>query len=63
MTDKAKLKMLESLITILKEDWIGKNPCKDIHTDCAKCRAMIMLSYLEWMAEHYHFQIAGVNRK
>jgi hypothetical protein len=55
--DKAKLKLLETLISILKKDWIGKKPCEEIHVDCAKCRAMIMLSYVEWMAEHYHYKI------
>jgi hypothetical protein len=54
--DKAKLKLLETLISILKKDWIGKKPCKEIHVDCATCRAMIMLGYVEWMAEHYHYK-------
>jgi hypothetical protein len=53
MTNKQKLKAVQSVRKILKSEWLSKRHCYDADLDCPNCRAYRLDAYLSWIEDIY----------
>jgi len=52
MNDKEYLETLKKLRKHLRsQKGFGKDVCKELHMDCANCRAQVMIGYINWLID------------
>ena len=61
MNDKKSLRLVKQLKRDIQKGF-GKAVCKELHFDCASCKAQILIGHLNWYIDFLEWD-SGQNKK